>query len=83
MRQASTITDQLRMIVRSRGDSPRSLAIEAGVAPAVLSRFLAGTRSMTVDSLDALAASLGLRLVETAGRAPRRQSSKGRRRAGA
>lgn len=79
MRQASTISDQLRMIVRSRGDSPRSIAIEAGVAPAVLSRFLAGTRGMTLDSLDALAGSLGLRLVESIGRAPRRAKSKARK----
>lgn len=75
-RNTATISDQLRASVLDRqGMSVHSIAVAAGIAPSCLSRFVAGQRSLTLESVDALAEALGLRLVETARRAkagPRR-----------
>jgi transcriptional regulator with XRE-family HTH domain len=57
----------LANLIRSSGRSPAALAAAAGVAPSILSRFLAGARGITSDTFDRLAAALGgLRLVEVA-----------------
>jgi Helix-turn-helix len=41
-----------------------ALGRDAGVAPAVISRFLAGDRGLTMATADRVAEALGLRLVE-------------------
>lgn len=56
-------SDQLRRIIRAQAPSLYRLAENAGVDRSVLSRFLAGKRSLTIDTLDRLAASLKLRIV--------------------
>ena len=48
---------------RRSGRTPAAIAVEAGVAPSVLCRFLSGERGLNSDSIDRLAAALGLRLV--------------------
>lgn len=69
-RRASTVSDQLRSAILDRRDlTPHGIATAAGIAPSCLSRFVAGQRGLTLESLDALAEVLGLRLVETARRA--------------
>jgi transcriptional regulator with XRE-family HTH domain len=65
-RPASPITDELIRIIESRGLSVPEIARRAGIAPSTLTRFLAGQRSLKVDTLDLLAAPLGLRLTGTA-----------------
>lgn len=69
-RNAPTVSDQLRAaILNRRGETVHGIAVSAGIAPSCLSRFVSGQRGLTLDSLDALAELLGLRLVETARRA--------------
>jgi len=63
----TTIADQLREVIRSRGLSGYELARLSGVNRSVVSRFLAGA-DLTLGSVDQLAAALGLRLVEVATR---------------
>lgn len=61
----STISDTIRRAVRTSGRSQASIARGAGIPDSALSRFVADGRGMSVPNLDALAAHLGLRLVET------------------
>jgi transcriptional regulator with XRE-family HTH domain len=71
-----TIAEQLRDLINDRGLSGYALARSAGVNRSVVNRFLAGG-GLTVDVLDAIAAALGLRLVETGRRGvPRRGSAR-------
>lgn len=58
----ATLSDELRDCVERDGRAPHAIALEAGISPACLSRFLAGKRGMTTETLDALAATLGLHL---------------------
>jgi transcriptional regulator with XRE-family HTH domain len=57
---------QLREIIVGRRLSAHAVAESAGVAPSVVSRFLARERSLTLETFDAIAGGLGLRLVEAA-----------------
>src|SRR3954447_22386874 len=57
---------QLRQIIRERDLSAYEVARSAGVAPSVVSRFLARRRGLTLDTFDAIATALGLKLVESA-----------------
>jgi transcriptional regulator with XRE-family HTH domain len=67
------IAGQLREIIVGRGLTAYSVAHSAGIAPSVVSRFLSRERGLTLETFDALAGALGLRLVETAkGRRPAR-----------
>jgi len=61
--RTSLISDQLRIAIVAYG-SGYALAAAAGVHRSVVCRFLAG-RSVTVDTVDALAEVLGLRLVQS------------------
>jgi DNA-binding phage protein len=73
-RPSARISDELRTIIRGRGLTPYSVATSAGVAPSVLTRFMSRERGLTLDTFDAIAEALGLRLVETGrgkARAPR------------
>lgn len=60
-----SISDQLREIIRAEvGDgSLYDLAAEAGINRSVLSRFLAGKRTMTLETADRLGELLRLRIV--------------------
>jgi DNA-binding phage protein len=63
---SSAIAAQLREIIAVRRLTAYSLARSAGVAPSVVSRFLSRERGLTLESFDAIAGALGLRLIETA-----------------
>lgn len=60
------IAGQLREIIAGRGLTAYSVAQSAGVAPSVVSRFLSRERGLTLETFNAIAEALGLRLVETA-----------------
>src|SRR3954447_2748250 len=56
---------QLREIIAGRDLTAYSVARSAGVAPSVVSRFLSRERGLTLETFDAIAGALGLRLVES------------------
>jgi plasmid maintenance system antidote protein VapI len=64
---AATFSEQLREIIREElkdgSGSAYELAKEAGVDRSVLSRFIAGKRTMTLETADRLAELLKLRIV--------------------
>lgn len=62
------LSDQLRDAIRKSGWSIYRLSKESDVAPSVISRFLSGT-ALTTDTLDRIAAALGLRLAKVRGSA--------------
>lgn len=61
------VSDQIREAIASRGLSSYAVAKAAGVNDSVVARFMAGQRGISSESLDALAAALGLRLVAGSG----------------
>lgn len=66
-RAASTpgcISDRLREIIAKRGLTAYAIARDVGLKPTVISRFLNRERSLTLGTLDVIAANLGLRLTE-------------------
>jgi plasmid maintenance system antidote protein VapI len=58
------IADALRGAIRTSGETSYAVAKTAGVAPSAISRFLSHRRSLSLDSADALASSLGLKVIE-------------------
>ena len=65
-------SDQLAALLRDCGRSPAAIAAAAEIAPSILSRFLRGERSLSLDTVDRIARALGgLRLVAV-GRRPGR-----------
>ena len=58
-----TISGQLLWHIRNSGASTYRLQKETGVHNSVLSRFLRGERGLSLESIDALAKHLGLRLI--------------------
>jgi len=68
--RTAALSDQLRAAIEAHG-TPYGLALEAGVAPSVLSRFVSGERGLTTGTLDALAGPLGLKLIRAARRGRR------------
>ena len=66
-RQDARLSDVLREVIATRGLTAYALAKETGLAIPIISRFLGGQRSITLDTADALATALGLRLVAGAG----------------
>ena len=58
-----SLSDQLRELIADAGPSVYELARDAGVDRSVLSRFLAGKRTITLETADRLAAVLKLRLI--------------------
>jgi transcriptional regulator with XRE-family HTH domain len=56
---------QLREIILARRLSAHAVAASAGVAPSMVSRFLARERGLTLETFDAIAGALRLRLVES------------------
>lgn len=69
-----SLADQIRKAIEASGRSDYELASNAGLAPSVVSRFVVGTRGLTLDSADRLCEVLGLHLVGQTGRAPRKVS---------
>jgi plasmid maintenance system antidote protein VapI len=61
-KKTTTISEQLRERIATSKLSPYELAQAAGVDRSVLSRFLTGKRSLTLDTVDKLADVLNLRL---------------------
>lgn len=63
---AATFSEQLREIIRAEledgSGTAYELAKDAGVDRSVLSRFIAGKRTMTLESADKLAELLKLRI---------------------
>jgi transcriptional regulator with XRE-family HTH domain len=59
----ATLSEQLRELIAAAGPSVYELARDAGVDRSVLSRFLAGKRTITLETADRLAAVLKLRLI--------------------
>jgi len=57
-----TVTDALLTAIRNSGLSARELSRQSGMNHASISLFLAGKRSLTLPSVDALANVLGLQL---------------------
>jgi transcriptional regulator with XRE-family HTH domain len=69
-----SISSQLKKAIKASGMGYRELSRETGVAQPIISRFMAGERSLTLESVDALAKTLGLELADRQDR-PRRPSS--------
>jgi plasmid maintenance system antidote protein VapI len=61
-KKPTTISEQLRERIATSPLSPYELAEASGVDRSVLSRFLTGKRSLTLDTVDKLADVLKLRL---------------------
>lgn len=59
------ISDQLREMLAKEPGSLHTIAKAAGVPASVLSRFAGGVRGLNLESVDKLAKSLGIRLVQT------------------
>jgi transcriptional regulator with XRE-family HTH domain len=64
---SSVISEQLRDVIAGRRLSAYSVGQAAGVNPAIVSRFVSRERGLTSDSLDKIAAALGIRLAEGRG----------------
>lgn len=65
------ITVQLREVIRASGLTGYALGQAADVHPSVIGRFLAGQTDIRAETLDRLAAALGLRLTSNSRRAAR------------
>lgn len=59
-----SISDQLRQAMSESGLSAYRLAAESGVNVAAVLRFMSGERSLRLESVDRLAAVLGLELAK-------------------
>jgi plasmid maintenance system antidote protein VapI len=66
-RRPQTLSDQLRDRIERDGRSAYELASDAEVDRSVLSRFLAGQRSITLETADRLAAVLRIRFADDRG----------------
>ena len=60
----TSLSQQLRTLIAAAGPSVYELARDAGVDRSVLSRFLAGKRTITLETADRLARVLKLRLAD-------------------
>jgi transcriptional regulator with XRE-family HTH domain len=57
-----SLSETLKKAIRNSGKSEEQIANEAGVAPIVVSQFLAGDRDIRMATADKLAEVLGLKL---------------------
>src|SRR5262249_44516468 len=62
----ASIADVLRRAIVDQGYTAYALGRQTGVAPHVISKFLAGERGLNLETLERLASHLNLRLVERA-----------------
>jgi ribosome-binding protein aMBF1 (putative translation factor) len=60
--EMGTISGQLRNVIEASGMTQDALAQASGVSASVISRFRAGERTLTLKTVDKLAAVLELRL---------------------
>lgn len=65
MASAASFSESLRRLIERSGLSRYEIARQSGVSESSLSRFLSGERGLTTDSVDRLAAFLGLSLTVT------------------
>lgn len=65
----ATVTDQLRRAVEGCGQTRYVIARETGIAPSVLSRFVAGGHGLRSGNIDRLCEYLGLVLMPKASKA--------------
>ncbi|MCH2127467.1 MAG: helix-turn-helix domain-containing protein [Pirellulaceae bacterium] len=63
-KKPATLSDQLRHIIEAGELSRYEIAKQSGVDASQLHRFVRGSGRLTTDSLDKVAAVLGLRLVQ-------------------
>ena len=68
---AGFISDQLRRHLSESKSSEYAIAASSGISQASLSRFMRGDRTLSLHTVDRIAAVLGLRLIAT-GRKPAR-----------
>ena len=61
-KQAKQFSDEIRAAVQDCGKTRYQIAKETGIDAAVLCRFVQGQVGLSMDTLDKLAANLGLRL---------------------
>ena len=66
MKKPEDISDALTRFVQSSELSQRQIALQAGITPAVLNRFLRQGGGMSRDGLDRLCRVLGVQLVQSA-----------------
>ena len=59
----SQILDELQRRIQASGKSRYALSKETGIEESALSRFMAGTRGLSIDSIEKLAKALGFELV--------------------
>ena len=65
MKKDENISDALKRFVEGSELSQRQIALQAGITPAVLNRFLRQGGGMSRDGLDRLCRVLELQLVQT------------------
>lgn len=68
-RRADKPSDQLRKIIERAGITRYELAKRTGVQQSALSRFMAGSVGLTLDSIDRMAPVLGLKITGKRARA--------------
>lgn len=73
-----SIGDALRVAIRRDPRNQNELAAESGVDASVLSRFMSGQRSPTLDTANRVCRVLRLRLVLDQGGSPNRRKKAGR-----
>ena len=69
MKKSENISDAIKRFVEGSEISQRQIALNAGITPAVLNRFLRQGGGMSRDGLDRLCRVLELQLVQT-GKSP-------------
>ena len=65
------VSDALRRAIQKSDISRYRIAKETAVSEAVLSRFMAGQRGLSLDAVDKLSAFFGLALMPVKGKQPR------------
>jgi len=61
-RKRQPVSEQLRRLIRERGESLAEIGRQTGVSHAVLSRFLRGERRLSTKTVDRLCEYLGVEL---------------------
>jgi transcriptional regulator with XRE-family HTH domain len=64
----SCVSARIIRVIRVRGIRPSLLAERTGLSPSTISQFLAGKRGLHSNSIDRLAAVLGLEIVQVGSR---------------
>ncbi|MDC0934648.1 helix-turn-helix transcriptional regulator [Pirellulales bacterium] len=61
--QRKKFSDQIRQAIADSGQTRYRISVESGINEAALGKFFHGERGLSLESLDKLAAHLGLRVV--------------------